>query len=374
MARAALPRLALAFGALLGVVCVLEAGVRAVDPQPRVPPATDARRGAFVVPGDHPLATAEFQTTVHVNASGFVDREWGPRRPGVARVLVLGDSFVQAAQVGLEDGFGRRLEHWLGTDGGQPTEVLSLGVPGAGTATALHLWRQQGAALEPDVVVLGFLLANDVFNNHPALDSKRDKPFYGLEGGQLVPIDPGDSLLGSVASTGAWRTSHLVRWVGRRAAASVEARRRVARGQGIPLDLRVHDPTQPPPWPAAWETTAALVQTLASEVRQAGAVLGVVLFPGPVSGTREGQERAVKRWPELGAWGFDTARSTAQTALAPAAPVSDLTGPLREAEASGAGPLYFRDDGHWTATGHDAAARATAPAVQRWLTGARLDD
>jgi lysophospholipase L1-like esterase len=286
------------------------------------------------------------------------------------RVLVLGDSFVQAAQVGLEEGFGRRLEHWLNMDESTPAEVLSLGVPGAGTATALHLWRQQGAALRPDVVVLGFLVANDVFNNHPELDSKRDKPFFALRGGDLVPIDPGDSPLGPLAKSSAWRKSHLVRWLGRRAAASFEARRRVAQGQGLPLDLRVHDPALPAPWPAAWETTGALAAVLANEVAAGGAALGVVLFPGPVSGSRAGQQRAQQRWPELSDWDMDRARRRAAEVLAPTAPVADLTGSLRAAERAGREPLYFVDDGHWTPAGHDTAAQAAAPAVRKWLSEA----
>lgn len=342
--------------------------MRAVAPQPLAPPAGDPRRGAFVEPGDYPVESPEFRATVHVNAAGFVDREWGPKRPGVPRVLVLGDSFVQAAQVDLDAGFGRQVERRTAARLQQEVEVLSLGVPGAGTATALHLWREVGAPLQPDLVVLGFLVANDVFNNHPALDTKPDKPYYALHDGVLVPVEPRDVGLGALSRSAPWRWSHLTRWVGRTLLVSQEARARVSRGGGMPLDLRVHDPSLPSPWPEAWAVTEALVRQLAGEVDAADARFGVVLFPGQVAGSAAGQRAAVAQWPALAEWDLHRARRKARGVIAPHAPVTDVTDALRAAEASGDPPLYLPQDGHWTAQGHAVAAQAASGAVADWLS------
>lgn len=358
-------RLALALGAFVATLLVLELGVRLAAPAP-LAPQRDVRRGAFTQPGQHPVQTPEFSATVHVNEAGFVDRAWGPRRPTVPRVVVLGDSFVQAAQVELEEGFGRQLDEALDRATQGDVEVLSLGVPGAGTATALHLLDGWALDLQPDLVVLGFLVSNDVFNNHPDLDTKPDKPFYRLTGGRLVPVDGQDAARGWLARSTLWRSSHLVRALGRRVLAGAEARDRVQRGGGLPLDLRVHDPARPDPWPEAWRVTGALVGALAERCAAAGVPFGVLLFPDRIQATDAGLADARARWPELVDWDVQAATRAAEAQVRPHAPVADLTPTLRAASAGGA-PLYYPQDGHWTPRGHAVAARAAAPVVAGWI-------
>jgi len=361
-----LPRVFLAVGALALTLGALEAAVRALAPEP-LTRARDARRGAFTRPGLHPVQTPEYRVTVRVNAQGFVDRPWGPKEPGVPRVALLGDSFVQAAQVELDQGLGRRLDRWLDASRGHDVEVLSLGVPGAGTATALQLYDQHAAALEPDLVVLAFLVSNDVFNNHPGLDTKPDKPYFGLVDGALVPLEAADAGLGAIARTGLWRHSHLLRSLGRRVLAGAEARDRVRRGDGMPVDLRVHDPRHPPPWPEAWAVTEALAAALAERCAADGVAFGVLLLPDRVMATVAGARDAAARWPSLAGWDLQAATREAEARLSPHAPVLDLTPAFTRSEQLGEGPLYFAQDGHWTALGHDVAARFAADRVAAWL-------
>ncbi len=209
-------RVGLLVAASLLTLATLELGVRWLAPEPLESPVA-TRRGAFLTPGDHPLHTDEFDVQVHVNSDGFVDREWGPRVPGRARVIVVGDSFVQAAQVALPQGFGRMLDADLGPD----VEVLSMGVPGAGTATALRLIDEQALPRDPDLVVLGFLVANDVLNNDPLLDGKPDKPYYRLQDGELLPWSLADAQVPVIPG---WGWSQLVRKVGRTWLRDIEVR------------------------------------------------------------------------------------------------------------------------------------------------------
>lgn len=353
----ALARAGLVLAGLVVGLGLVEAGVRVGDPQPVASVAP--RRGALTTPGVHRVRTEEYDVEVRVNASGFVDGPWGSGdRP---LVVVLGDSFVQAAQVPLEDGFGRRLEAALGEG-----EVRSLGVPGAGTATALELLEQFALPARPDLVILGFLVANDVLNNHPLLEDKDDKPFYRLGPGGLDRVDavgwdpPGGAL---------WRWSAAWRWVARARAERAVTERKLALGRGMPIDLRVHDPAPDPVWEEAWAVTGALLGELAARCEAAGVGFGVVLFPDGVQATEAGRARATREWPEAAAWDFTRAQARARTLAAGVAPTLDLLPALRAAD--GPQPLYFPEDGHWTARGHRVAAEAAASFVMERLAERR---
>jgi hypothetical protein len=331
-------RFALAVVSLLVALLAAEAGVRFLAPQP-VGAASSLLRGPLNVPGDHPVRTAEYDVVVHVNARGFVDREWGPKTG--SRVVVIGDSFVQAAQVPLENGFGRVLDAAL-----PDAEVLSMGVPGAGTATALGLLETYALPMDPDVVLLGFLVANDVMNNHPGLEPKVDKPFYTLRGGELVPV----------AGGALWRASHLVRWVDRTWTTREISRARLEAGDGVPLELRVYDPDAGPVWEEAWTLTDALVGEMARACRDNGVAFGVVLFPD--ANALHPERRGLRREDADAAW--YRAKSLAEAH----APTLDLRPAYLFRDSllgDGDGDWFFPVDGHWTAAGHRVAAETTAP-------------
>lgn len=357
--RLGLSRLLLALGSLVASLVALELGVRAFAPQPTLAEAPRLLRGQLTEPGDHALRTAEYEVVAHVNRHGFVDHEWSEVKDH-PRVLVLGDSFVQAAQVPLEAGFGRRLAAELGGT----VDVESMGVPGAGQATELDVLTTYGLARDPDVVVLGFLVANDVLNNHPLLEAKDDKPFYRLRGGDLERVDavgwspPGGPL---------WSLSAAWRLVARTFAERALVTQKLALGGGIPIDLRVYDPAPSPVWDEAWAVTDALVGALARRCAEAGVGFGVVLFPDAVQATRDGRARADQRWPPLAGWDPAAAQARAHTLLSARAPVQDLLPDFVAADAAGAPPLYLAEDGHWTAAGHALAARGAAPFVARLL-------
>ena len=354
-------RIALSLGALALTLGALELGVRVVAPQPMgVHIPDDLRRGPFVVPGQHALHTSEFEVQVHVNQDGFVDTEWSPRRADVPRVLVVGDSFVQAAQVPLEDGLGRLLARGLTQAQGREVEVLSMGVPGAGTATALDLIRGPGIALEPDVVVLGFLVSNDIMNNHPLLEGKADKPFYRLVDGQLVRTDRASALSSGVEHLPLWAVSHAVRWMARRWWVDAEVKRQLSIGEGLPISLRVHDPEQGPVWEEAWAVTDAMLAELSALCQSRGIRFGVMLIPDEVQVSPLARKRLQSQWPQSAGWRMDIATERVAVMAAQYAEVLDLQPGLEREE----GRLYFPEDGHWTPAGHAAAASTAVP----WLS------
>lgn len=96
----------------------------------------------------------DFSVTVAVNESGMRGPERPPaRRPGTARVLLLGDSFAFGWGVEQEETFGARLEQLLAGRVG-PVEVWSAAVPGWDTTQHYLYLHTRGVALDPDLVLL----------------------------------------------------------------------------------------------------------------------------------------------------------------------------------------------------------------------------
>ncbi len=108
----------------------------------------------FWIDERHPHRPPALVTT---NAHGFRDRPWTPAPPpGVARVVVVGDSYVFGS--GVPDAGGtlaRSLESALGAlRGGGGWEVLNAGYPGWGLLTYFDVARRLVRELRPSVVVI----------------------------------------------------------------------------------------------------------------------------------------------------------------------------------------------------------------------------
>lgn len=107
-----------------------------------------------------------------------------PRRPGLTRVIVLGDSIAFGLGVADDETFTSLLD---GRDNG--IEAANLAVPGYGPDQELLVLQQEGLRYEPDVVVLAFCLANDFAEGVLPVslyDGRMPKPRFLLVRGGLV--------------------------------------------------------------------------------------------------------------------------------------------------------------------------------------------
>ncbi len=100
-------------------------------------------------------------TRMRVNSLGARGAEIeAGRRPGIARVLAVGDSFTFGQGVEEDEAWpivaGARLWTW-----GHKTEVLDFGVPGHGTPQSVALVEKRLLSLRPDLVLVG-VFANDL--------------------------------------------------------------------------------------------------------------------------------------------------------------------------------------------------------------------
>jgi hypothetical protein len=144
-------------------------------------------RPATLLPGvPHHALSRSYDVTFRTNALGFNDREHAREgRPGTLRVLLLGDSYVEAIQVPPEAHLARRLEALAAADG-RDLEVIAMGASNQGQSHQLANYEVLGRAFAPDVVVT-FFCVNDPWNNLFGDPAYGGRPLYVVgSGGELV--------------------------------------------------------------------------------------------------------------------------------------------------------------------------------------------
>ncbi|MBI5231395.1 MAG: SGNH/GDSL hydrolase family protein [Coriobacteriales bacterium] len=112
----------------------------------------DPELGRIYRPGIYVHGTEGFSYS-RINSLGMRGPEVGPRRPGTARVLFLGDSFTEALQVFPSRTFAERTGAAL-REGGMDVEVVNAGRSGASPASHIYLAEWYRRRIDPDVVVV----------------------------------------------------------------------------------------------------------------------------------------------------------------------------------------------------------------------------
>jgi hypothetical protein len=377
-------RLGLIVGAVLLPVLALEIAFRVAGPFVPGNYDTGIRLVRHPVyghyhPPDHQLwiQRDEFTSHIRTNAAGQRGRSIPVEKPsGTYRILVLGDSFVEAEQVDEHERFIARLEAQLNQDGGQTRyEVLDGGCGGWGTAQELLYLREQGLAYQPDLVLLAFFVGNDVGDNsiELQLDGRREaalKPYYvqnddgSLE--LLHPSPPPPTVAEQLANVLRLHStaynffeSGVLRKLGRddllAAWRTLDALER-PRYQGN----QVYRTRLTDDWRTGWQITEGLLGMVHDEASRHGSQFGLVLIPtraqvsdrawrgiaGGDGGRRAGLDRTFPN------------SQLQQIADRIDAPLLDLVPDLRAANSQDQSSLYYERDQHWTAAGHAVAAQA----------------
>jgi lysophospholipase L1-like esterase len=85
------------------------------------------------------------------------------KRPGEIRVLFIGDSGTEGVRVALEDTYPAQLARLLDAERpGHAVVTINAGVFGMTTIDEIHFLTQRLLPLDPDVVVVGLFMANDL--------------------------------------------------------------------------------------------------------------------------------------------------------------------------------------------------------------------
>jgi hypothetical protein len=281
-----------------------------------------------------------FDTHGHRGTSTTPSRERGPR------VLVLGDSFTEGAQVADQELFTARLAAL------EPIEVLNAGVGAWGTVQQFLYLRDEGLALAPDLVLL-MTYENDLDDNClPYFPGIGPRPFARLDGTTLRIVEDYDDAgflqfcLPSPGRSFLFRHSALYRSldknVWQRLATEDLQRRDLDEKAAIPGDLKL-------------AVLLGSIDRIHDLCRRDGRLLAVASIPS----SQQVERGVVEHDPPL-----------IEHCAARGIPMLPLLDPLRRARADGRRP-YFATDIHWTANGHAVVAQALAPFVRAVLSEGR---
>jgi len=160
-----LVNLSLLLGVSVFCLLVLELGLRLLSSQPISRKEGDPDLGWYHVPNTSFLySRQEFRVRVDYNSWGMRDtKHQSLKPPGVYRIAVLGDSFIEGREVVLDSVYSKVLERHL-RQKGVSCETLNFGVNGYGNDQELMLLKKYALRFEPDLVILAFC-KNDLLNN-----------------------------------------------------------------------------------------------------------------------------------------------------------------------------------------------------------------
>lgn len=361
---------------ILFALVMLEVGVRWMHLVPDRFWEPDPVLGARLTPGMSGWWTQEdreFVVPVQINRHGLRDAERDyAKPPGVFRVLILGDSFVEAMHVPLEATFPHVLEQQLNGGSRPHIEVMAAGVSGYGTASEMLYFEREGKRYMPDLVVLAFYPGNDVKNNSPTLEDKL-KPAYASDGAleKVTGDAPRQPLHGWRALLARSAAYHYVRKVlltQQPQLADVLVRHGLLQGDviptvpqrdGVPVDYGVYASSPTPEWQEAWEHTEYLLGELQRATAASGARLMIAIVSSRDQVYPQWWQEVVSSYPRMQSqsWDLNAPQQHLETWCAQhGVPCVALAPPFRDAAARGGAPLHYHHDGHWTAAGHRLAA------------------
>jgi hypothetical protein len=306
-----------------------------------------------------PLKVQEFVTSVNCNSQGWRDREYmESKTPGTFRFCVLGDSYVEAKEVELDQTFHKRLESGLNQAAGPAArrfEVIALGWGGKSTQDEILFLREHGLKYAPDAVILAFFSANDIAENSPELTRRYIRWLAEVYFSKIVAARVAcyDNLL--------WLPwSYLNRLVAERCSEYYSAHlylfdRAVKREDMMSPQNEVYtEAAQRSPWLEAWDTTKADIKELRDLCGRNGAQLYMMIIDSyHIPELAAGRLNLNQPYREIVDFceQNDISYLNLQEALEPYA--------HREER------LHYRYDGHWNPRGHELAAQA----LQSFLVG-----
>jgi hypothetical protein len=342
----------LALGALGVAFALTEGCVRLFFPQATAVTHQDRYGLALHYPGITRYLP-QYGQEVTFNSAGMRDKEHSVmKQPGVFRILLLGDSFMEALQVPFEASLPALVERSLEQRTGRRIEVINAGVGGWGTDDELRYLTSYGLKYRPDLVVVAMTLHNDISDN-----LRHD--WHRVEDGALVdqPRMPMSFLDYQVMQLKAYLATRFQTYqLWRRVRHGSEIRQ--AGNQLHSHVVQLFEMPTPEPITEGVALTDLLLRQVQAVARESGAQVVLVLLPIRYQLSDSTFAEFVR-----GAGVPQTAMQIdkPQQMITPFAdslgiPVIDLLPRFRQWTADSTAPLYLEWDGHWNEAGHRLAA------------------
>jgi len=248
----------------------------------------DWHTGAVLKPKSEGWWRWEGEAYIRINSHGMRDDREPvvPKPADVFRIVVLGDSYVEAIQVDVSATFWRILESELqrcAYAGGKRIEVLNFGVSGYSTAQELITLRERVKPFQPDLVLLAFLSGNDVRDNSRAIAGAYPRPYFFIQNGHLVADNSfREHWIFRLKASWAWNAlqtasdySRVIQLFNRAKnvlAQPLSAPQTENRGKTeVVLEDHIYLSSPPDEWEEAWQITEALILAIREESARQGA-------------------------------------------------------------------------------------------------------
>ena len=324
--------------------------------------------------------SSEYFARVHFSNLGLRDpRTSYEKPPGTFRILLLGDSFMEAIQVEQQETTAAVLERRLrAAHPDLNVEVINSGVAGWGTGIEGLYLDNEGYKFQPDLVLVSFFIGNDLHDNFYKLQLAGDdldlavKPYFGLDksgavitrnpppapppASGLLPLMRSCCQLWNVFETGVLNRfgdgqANTPLW----AAAPMEAHTRA-----------LYDAEPTGEWKDGWEITSQLFDKLKARTDAMGVPLAVFVIPdSPQLSESEWREMVGGRRVTRGRSELDAPnQQVALIAERHKLPLLDLLPTLQQESGGQPRRFYFVTDQHWNRDAHAVAARE----LERFLT------
>ena len=385
-------------GVLLGALA-LEIGVRVALPVSDFFYEFDPYIGLRGVPNKHGRAIRRgvFDTEVTLNSHGFRDREHAyTKSPGTRRVVLLGDSFIEAFQVPFERSVTPLLEARIRQQKGD-VELINLGLSGFGTAREYLMLKEYGLRYQPDLVVM-FFVGNDISDNSRRLHGKPFLPYpLPAPDGGVARDERGAPRFSEFSDTTSrfapvvsYLRAHskgyralreaidsspsfngLLYRIGLMSNPPEQVNRRSATNFGFYEIYRL-EPT--PVWAEAWSLTEGMLVASRDLAASRGARFAVVLVPAAWEVYPDAWEKIKAMVPGMADVPMDLAlpaRRLGKFLTAHDIPYVALLDDFR-ARAGTSPALYLAGDAHWTDAGHRLASELLADRVAGLVPSARV--
>lgn len=314
--------------------------------------------------------TPEFDVGISLNSHGYRTPEFLVKKAEQFRLLCVGDSFTFGHGVEQEQAWPRVLETHLTEDfASTGIEVINAGYQGCWYPDGYLLYlSRSGFRLEPDLVLIGFFMGNDL-DYWPLPPRTQDRWRTVDAEGLPASIDSGKRVWRGLYVNRPPRLSGYPLLRDSRAAqmAVQQLRRRRVVGNAFPPEKMLESNIYRVPWSPRVEEKYRVLEMIFEAVRdrarQHNTRIAVVVFP------ELRQMTASVEQPELD---LDfPQQQMVEMFQRLDIPCLDLLSTFRE---EGGESLYYAIDQHWTPAGNELAARSIADFVRSLTEGHRSAD